>query len=288
MNAGQSNINYAVPGFQYAYKVSVGTTTGSLASNDNYMLLKQSIEAYNIADLQWGTSNAQAAMVSFWWYSTIAQTYYLDIQNATRSYVTPFIATAPFAWQYVTVPIPGDTGGFWNTSNVLGANVSIYTGVGSNYCTATSNVWQSGTYYGINLNTSLLLNTPNSYVMCTGLQFEKGTIATPFEYRPYAIEYQLAQRYFEIVTGDMPSTGVYVNANNATYHSRMPLATIKRTPPTATIYSGYYLANNGSNAGTPFFLSFNSTLSTITPYAAGNNYNGVYYFNIAIWVNAEL
>jgi hypothetical protein len=38
-----------------------------------------------------------------------------------------------------------------------------------------------------------------SYVEFTGLQVEKGSIATPFEFRPYATELALCQRYFYVI-----------------------------------------------------------------------------------------
>jgi hypothetical protein len=36
-------------------------------------------------------------------------------------------------------------------------------------------------------------------IQITGVQLEKGTLATPFEVRPYAVELQLCQRYFQTV-----------------------------------------------------------------------------------------
>jgi hypothetical protein len=38
--------------------------------------------------------------------------------------------------------------------------------------------------------------TLNSYLQITGVQFEVGTKATPFEHRPYSVELALCQRYF--------------------------------------------------------------------------------------------
>ena len=43
-----------------------------------------------------------------------------------------------------------------------------------------------------------LVNLPSSTsLFITGVQVEKGNISTPFEFRPYAVELQLCQRYFE-------------------------------------------------------------------------------------------
>jgi hypothetical protein len=45
-----------------------------------------------------------------------------------------------------------------------------------------------------------ILATAGNYIEFTGVQLEKGTVATPFEVRPYATELQLCQRYYYIVT----------------------------------------------------------------------------------------
>jgi hypothetical protein len=39
-------------------------------------------------------------------------------------------------------------------------------------------------------------STSGNYVAFTGVQLEKGSVATPFEVRPYAVELQLCQRYY--------------------------------------------------------------------------------------------
>jgi hypothetical protein len=41
------------------------------------------------------------------------------------------------------------------------------------------------------------MQTAGNYVQVTGVQLEKGTVATPFEFRPYAQELALCYRYFE-------------------------------------------------------------------------------------------
>lgn len=70
--------------------------------------------------------------------------------------------------------------------------------------------WQRYTYTGIvpwNCNQLCLMFQKNhsgtagatDYVDITGVQLEKGTIATLFEVRPYAIELQLCRRYLKII-----------------------------------------------------------------------------------------
>jgi len=76
-----------------------------------------------------------------------------------------------------------------------------------------SNAWQRASFTGFSpANSSQLivsfLYTPSGtaggfdYFDITGVQLEKGTVATPFEVRPYGVELALCQRYYVRFTGD--------------------------------------------------------------------------------------
>ena len=51
----------------------------------------------------------------------------------------------------------------------------------------------------LDLNFTCGLNISNYILTCTGVQLEKGTRATPFEFRPYGAELQLCQRYYQLL-----------------------------------------------------------------------------------------
>jgi hypothetical protein len=75
----------------------------------------------------------------------------------------------------------------------------------------------------------------NDYFDVTGVQLEKGTLATPFEHRPYAIELQLCQRYY--LTQRLRGTMTTVTPNSIGY-MRSNFIVKMRTTPTSVICTG--------------------------------------------------
>ncbi len=59
----------------------------------------------------------------------------------------------------------------------------------------TANTWTTANTVGVTSGYNIYA-TLNNYIEFTGLQLEKGTIPTPFEFRPYCFELQLCQRYY--------------------------------------------------------------------------------------------
>ena len=78
-------------------------------------------------------------------------------------------------------------------------------------------------------------------VYITGVQLEKGSTATSFDYRPYGTELSLCQRYFESITltgtsNDRPfGVGASYNAAGSVYSQfAVFFKVVKRTDPTVT------------------------------------------------------
>ena len=75
----------------------------------------------------------------------------------------------------------------------------MFVGGSGNSSTQASapNVWGGSNYVSGTTATTNVWATANNYIEFTGLQVEKGTIPTPFEFRPFATELSLCQRYYE-------------------------------------------------------------------------------------------
>jgi hypothetical protein len=214
---------------------------------------------------------------------------YLNNANSTTSsnyliprsivYNTPVIP--PNTWKRVYVTIPGDTSGQWMTNTDAGLTLSLCLGASSLYNVSNS-VWNNAPeYMGNNVqlygssNTSFLSSVANS-VYVTGFQLEKGTIVTPFEFRPLSIELQLCQRYFEVIGGDSTGSiymGSYATGAGVPAQYSIRHAVQKRTLPTVTALGTWTYSN--TMASTPGIAGI-----SIDGFNMGAGANGTGYFNM--------
>jgi len=186
----------APAGFSYSNQITV--TTSATPSSGDYVSLKQSIEGYNVADLNWGSSNAKAVNLSFWVYSSVTGTYGGRLLNSdvSQCWVFQYTISSANTWTFVTVPVTGPTSGTWNTTNGIGIAIQFDLGSGSAFATSTTNSWISSDAIRVSGNVQLIANSgANWYV--TGVQLEAGTTASPFEYRQYGTETYLCKRYYQ-------------------------------------------------------------------------------------------
>lgn len=166
----------------------------SVGANDYYGV-QQDIEGFNISDLAWGTASAAPITVSFWVRSSMTGTFSIAIRNSdqNRSYPTTYTISQANTWEYKTVTIPGDTTGTWGTGNGVGIRLTFSLGNGTNF-QSTANTWAAANRIAAT-GTVALVSTNGATMNITGVQVEKGSVATPFENRPYGLELSLCQRY---------------------------------------------------------------------------------------------
>ena len=193
--------------YQIGFKNSLRVTAST--SITAYLDLEQSIEGYNTADLNWGTSFGSPVTVSFWFRSqcTSGSIGSIAVRNsgANYSYTYAFPVVAPATWQYVSFTVPPPPNGTtWLYTTGAGIILSFCSYLTTNQCTAGS--WQSGNFI-MATGATALLATPGNFIEFTGIQLEKGTVATPFEVRPYATELQLCQRYYYQITAPASGSG---------------------------------------------------------------------------------
>ncbi len=225
----------APAGFTYSNKITVTTAT---TAND-YGLIRQIIEAFNVLDLGWGTTNAQPITVSFWVKVNNAGTYNAVLRyiggTATYYYVHPYTLTAN-TWTYVSFTVSGaptGAGAFTAGNNTGYMDLDVVTLISSGYTgnTATADTWTSTTSYRTS-GVFQLPSTLNATFQYTGVQLEAGTTASPFEYRQYGTEFQLCQRYFSLMAGGGAcGTAESNNRASVTYQFSVPM----RTAPTGTL-----------------------------------------------------
>lgn len=187
-------VSTAPSGFTNSLKMTVASAVTVGASD--YFTIFQPIEGLNVADLAWGTASAATVTLSFWVYSSLTGTFGGTVRNnaGNRSYPYSYTINAVNTWEQKFVTIIGDTTGTWLTTNGYGIGVYFGLGIGSTY-SGTANTWASTIYLAPTGSTSVV-GTAGATFYITGVQLEKGSVATSFDYRPYESELQLCQRYF--------------------------------------------------------------------------------------------
>jgi hypothetical protein len=241
----------APQGFTNSTSLTVTTARASIAAGDVYGY-RQIIEGYNTADLGWGTANAQSVTLSFWVRSSITGTYTISIFNAAfnRSYISTYTINAANTFEQKTITITGDTTGTWNTDNSASLNVYWDLGSGSTYY-GTAGAWAAVGAVRTSGSTNWI-STLSATFYITGVQLEKGSTATSFDFRDYGRELAMCQRYFETTfdIGTAPANNLGVGVGEVLFSSpaagggispnmyfSYPYKVTKRTPPTITFYN---------------------------------------------------
>ena len=253
MTAQQSST--APTGFTNSLLCTTTSADASLGATQR-VVISQAIEGYNIADLGWGTASAQTVTLSFWVRSSLTGAFGGAVKNSTtRSYPFTYTINVANTWEQKTVTIAGDTSGTWLTTNGVGMNVNFGLGVGSTY-SGTAGAW-AGSDLNSATGATSVVGTNGATWYVTGVQLEKGSTATSFDYRPYGTELQLAQRYFEKSSDDTSAglSGQYSFGNGGVTTGAI-LAPVwfsvpKRTAPTVTIYDGNSGTINQITRNTP-------------------------------------
>jgi hypothetical protein len=244
VSLSSSNLPAPLTGFQTALKI-VGNSPS--VSSSSFVMIEQRIEGVNMADLMFGTVNAQPLTFSFWAYSSASATYSCALRNNATNYsfVHNYTITAANTWQYFTFTVPGCQSGSWTVDNTVGMYVEFLLGVGSTLQTSTTDAWITGSYLG----TSSTSTIGSSTLYLTGIQCEKGTLATPFEYRPYAVELQLCQRYYQqlggVIANDIVIAGYGASGNYINTTLTFPVQ-LRAAPSSYNIVGTWTVSTTGS------------------------------------------
>jgi hypothetical protein len=262
-------------GFTTSTKVTITTADASIAAGEN-LIIQQWVEGNNIADLGFGSANAKTVTLSFWVRSSVTGTFCVMIGNSSsgtgapnRSYVAEYTINSANTWEQKTITIAGDTSGTWQTNNTRGMVVRFCLTAGSDY------VQSAGSWGTVNaacsLNQTQLLSTLNATWYVTGVQLEVGSVATPFERRPYGTELALCRRYYYRAKS-VSADSFFGNSYNQTTTQVLgitPFFVEMRTTPTALEQSGTAGDYRVNHANTNTTCSSVPTLAFATPWNAG-------------------
>jgi hypothetical protein len=243
----------APAGFKNSLAITVTTADASPSANFGYHF-NQPIEGNNVSDLGFGAANAQTVTLSFWVRSSVTGTLPITLANAasTRVYGATYVVNAANTWEQKSITIPGDTSGTWLTDNGLGLRVLFGLGGGSSRTVSAG--WQTvgGTFQTNVTGCTSIIGTSGATFFVTGVQVEKGTVATSFDYLPYSTELQLCQRYFQNcatqyeyvvgLTGSVSAPAILLPVTMRT----TPTVTVLTTSASGNTQNGYTRLSNSA------------------------------------------
>jgi hypothetical protein len=265
----QQNAGSVTPPAGFKNYLGVTSLSSYSVVSGDVFAVAQGIEGFNVADLGWGTANAQTVTLSFWVRSSLTGTFGGTVKNAmagaTRSYPFSYTISAANTWEQKSVTIAGDTSGSWSTSNVCGMEIGFSIGTASD-SSGTAGSWSSNNYWSATGAVSVV-GTNGATFYITGVQLEKGSTATSFDYRPYGTELSLCQRYCNVIRPLVVSSGLFsglmFGASTSLVTYNYPV--VMRSSPTFTFSSaGDFGVVTGGNVDVATAISTSGIAPTNT------------------------
>jgi hypothetical protein len=281
----QQNAGAITPPNGFSNYVGVTSSAATSVGSGDYFWIGQSIEGFNTSDFSWGTANAKTVTLSAWVYSSLTGTFGGSLYNSASNYFYPFTYTISSAntWTQISITVTGPTSGTWvGATNGVGVRVLFNLGAGSTY-TGTANAWASGSAYAPTGAVNVV-STNGATFYITGVQLEKGSVATSFDYRPYGTELDLCYRYYYKIKSagtSFSGLGVGYNGNTTTAYNITSFPVTMRTRPTAVETTG---------TATDYAIAYEITASvcnSVPTYSApSNEYQGITNFFVASGLTA--
>ena len=271
-------------GFGNSYLIDVTTAESSVAAGE-IAVLRQILEGYDLQGLKYGTSSAESVTLSFYVKSPktgvhICELYHLA-SSGSKTQSQSYTVNSANTWEKKTITFSGDTATALDndSSYTIAVQWGIFAGT-----TYTSGTLQTSWGSIDNANRfvgqqNLFDNTSNNFYL-TGVQFEVGSQATPFEHRSFGEELALCQRYFQDLNfssqGYPPSSGYF--------QSDVNFPTAMRATPTATITDG---SKSGTSGYTTAADSISENACRVENQTSGNNARA-FHLNGVLKLDAEL
>jgi hypothetical protein len=215
--------------------------------------------------------------------------------DGSRCYAFTYTISVANTWEQKSVTIAGDTTGTWNTTSLTGLGINFGLGVGSSNA-ISAGAW-SGTFGYSATGATSVVGTSGATFYITGVQLEKGSTATSFDYRPYGTELLLCQRYYE---EQSYQGGNMMLSINQAYSTTATFGTFfykvrKRAAPAVSASGTTIVALNASASSAGGTIGFSEiaedgtrvNITGATGLVAGNA-SAVYFSYAKIKMDAEL
>ena len=257
-------------GFANALKLDCTTADTSIASGE-VLTIGQDFEGQDLQRFKKGHATAESFTLSFYVKGT-AKTYaveLLDLDN-TRHVTATFNVTT--SWNRIELTFPADTTGKFDDDNANSMHLMIWLHAGTDYTSGSAaTAWASKTNANRAVGCQSFFDSTSNELYITGVQFEVGTVATPYEHKSYGEELARCQRYYEVFDGgldvltgaaetSMFMPGRVLSSNRA--DAQFPLKVSKRATPSASI-SNFYNWIVKDSAGGSTTLDGNQTYAVV-------------------------
>ena len=267
----------------YINYLGVTSLSAYTVGSGEVFAVSQYIEGLNCADFAWGSASAATVTLSFWVRSSLTGTFGGVITNNAqdRSYPFSYSISAANTWEQKTITIAGDTSGTWLTTNGIGIAIRFSLGSGSTF-SGTAGAWAGSQLWSTTGATSVV-GTNGATFYITGVQLEKGSTATSFDYRPYGTELALCQRYYakSYDVNTVPGTATTLNmvgnsqsgaGGQGNFAGQIYFPVILRAVPSVSYWDGAGNASKCSRLATAGGTTWtNNATANGNPFNIGTN-----------------
>lgn len=177
------------------------TTAQTSPPSGSYLLFKQDMEGQMLQSIKKGTPGAEQVTVSFWVKSSNTGTFIAEMRDNdnSRACSRSFTINSANTWEKETITFPADTTGQLDNDNARSMELAFWFGAGSEYSGGTLQTTWGASAGADNTRAAGQLNLANragNYIAFTGIQWEIGPVATPFEFEDVGTTLSKCQRYF--------------------------------------------------------------------------------------------
>ena len=234
-------------GFLKALRVDCTTIQASLAAGA-YARIDHRLLGQDLIRLKKGTANAEKFTVSFWVKSNKTGTYVLEIDDDdnSRCICQLYTVDATNTWEKKVLTFDGDTSGALGDDANRSWTIEWWFASGTDWKGGTlQTTWASkvNNTRTTGMTNNLADSTDNDFAI-TGVQFECGEYATPFEFEPQAETLRKCQRYFQKSYAETTTPGTSVasylqaKVDDSTYNFiKVNFSPVMRAAPTVVTYS---------------------------------------------------
>ena len=224
-------------GFANSFKIETTTAESAVASDERLYVMYKA-EAQDLQSLGFGTSAAEKTTLSFYVKSSVTGTYAVSLYQSDGNDLigSTYTINSANTWERKTITFAGNTAAAVADDNGIG--IIVYFGImlGSDWTSGSNTSWAefaSANFFAGHAQNGVA-TTANATWQITGVQWELGEQATPFEHRSFADELARCQRYYWQVAGQNQIVGQGFYYSTSEFDCIVDLPQTMRASPTFT------------------------------------------------------